>query len=116
MDTRDFGYSFEKDELSDEEMDRLIDAAPTQAVKGSSTKRKAKPPKPRESSNEYWSAERAGMYCKISEKRVYTARQADEAIAEAARDLSTPPLSKYKCNDCSGWHLTSRPGFGDRQT
>jgi len=47
------------------------------------------------------------------QKRTFTARLVDDAIVEAARDLSIQSLSKCKCDDCSGWHLTSRLGFGE---
>jgi len=105
----DFGVSFERSDLSDDEMNQLLDATPTQIKKDDGAKPVRKQAaSPKDTSCEYWSASREGMYCRTSGKRVYTAQQADAAIAEAARDLTTPPLAKYRCNDCSGWHLTRR--------
>ena len=105
----DYGFSFEQSDLSDEEMNQLLDTTPTQIKKDDGQKPPRKPAtKQQDARNEYWNAEREGMYCRVSSKRVYTAQQADAAITEAARDLTTPPLAKYRCNDCSGWHLTRR--------
>jgi len=111
MSDKSFGLSFEKNELSNEEMNKLINATPTQIKKDDSSKQAKKSQvsirKP-DPTHEYWSAQREGMYCKVSEKRVYSAHAADVAIVEAARDISAPVLNKYKCEHCSGWHLTRR--------